>query len=83
MFSESSTLITLLSASALPLLAIVGILLRRNLFQGKMKIVILIAGFLLLVYAVFTAFIEHGEELGLSDIFVGGITALITIFILS
>jgi zinc and cadmium transporter len=83
MFSQSSTLITFLSASALPLLALLGILLRRNLFQGKMKLGILVAGFLLLTYAVFSAFVEHGEELGLSDVFVGGITALITLFILS
>jgi zinc and cadmium transporter len=83
MFSQSSTLITFLSASALPLLALLGILLRRNLFQGKMKLVLLVAGFLLLSYAVFAAFVEHGEELGLTDIFVGGITALITLFILS
>jgi zinc and cadmium transporter len=83
MLSQSSTLITFLSASALPLLALLGILLRRNLFQGKMKIAILVAGFLLLAYAIFSAFVEHGEELGLTDVFVGGITALITLFILS
>jgi zinc transporter ZupT len=48
-----------------------------------MKIAILVAGFLLLAYAIFSAFVEHGEELGLTDVFVGGITALITLFILS
>lgn len=83
MLSQSTVFITLASASALPLLAILGILLRRNLFQGKMKIAILIGGFLLLLYAVFATFVEHGEDLGLSDIFVGVITATITIFILS
>lgn len=83
MLSQSTVFITFLSAAALPLLAILGILLRRNLFQGKMKIFILIAGFLLLLYTVFATFIEHGEELGLSDIFVGAVTAIITIFILS
>lgn len=83
MLNQSSTLLTLLSAGALPLLAILGILLRRNLFQGRMKIIALGFGFLLLIYAVLSTFTEHGEELGLSDIFIGGITALITIFILS
>lgn len=83
MLSQSSILLTFLSASALPILAVLGILLRRNLFQGRMKLIILTAGFLLLIYTVFSAFVEHGEELGLSDIFVGGITALITFFILS
>jgi zinc transporter ZupT len=83
MLTEYPILLTFLSASALPLLAILGILLRRNLFQGKMKLVILIFGFTLLVYTVFATFMEHGEDLGLPDIFVGGITALITVFILS
>lgn len=83
MISQSSTFLTFLAASALPLLAVLGILLRRNLFQGRMKLVILVFGFLLLIYTVFAAFLEHGEELTLSDAFVGGITALITLFILS
>jgi len=83
MLTQSPILLTFLSASALPVLAILGILLRRNLFQGRMKLVILIFGFALLIYTVFATFIEHGEELGLSDVFVGSITALITIFILS
>lgn len=83
MLSQSSVLLTFLSASALPILAVLAILLRRNLFQGKLRLAILAAGFLLLLYTVFAAFIEHGEELGLSDIFIGGITALITLFILS
>ncbi len=83
MISESSTLLTFFAASALPLLAVLGVLLRRNLFQGKMKVALLIFGFLLLIYAVFSTFIEHGEELSWSDLFVGGTTALITLFILS
>lgn len=83
MLINSPTLLTFLSASALPLLAVLAILLRRNLFQGKMRLAILVAGFLLLLYVVVETFLEHGEELGLFDIFVGGITALITVFILS
>lgn len=83
MLTQSPVILAFLSASALPLLAILAILLRRNLFQGKLKLVILGLGFLLLLYTVFATFIEHGEDLGLSDIFIGGITALITIFILS
>lgn len=83
MLTQYPVLLTFLSASALPVLAVLGILLRRNLFQGRMKLVILVLGFMLLVYTIFATFVEHGEELGLSDVFVGGITALITIFILS
>lgn len=48
-----------------------------------MKLVALIFGLLLLIYTVFATFAEHGDELGVSDIFVGVITALITVFILS
>lgn len=80
---EHTLILTLLSASALPLLALLGILLRRNLFKGKLRIVALIGGFMLLLYTVTATFIEHGADLGLADIFVGTITAAITIFILS
>jgi hypothetical protein len=80
---DSSFLTTLLSASALPLLAVLGILLRRNLFQGKAKIVVLTAGLALLLYTVAVTFFEHGENLGFSDMFVAGITVTFTFFILS
>lgn len=83
MASEYPLLLTFLSASALPLLAILGIVLRRDLLQGRMKLVVLIAGFILLAYVVTGTIMEHGEELGLSDMFVAGLTALITFFILS
>lgn len=83
MLSIPPLVLTLLSASALPLLAVLGILLRKDLLQGKMKIAILIAGIILLAYTVTEAFIDHGEELGISDIAVAGATAAITIFILS
>lgn len=83
MIIDSSLLLAFLSASALPLLAVLGIVLRRNLLQGKMKLVVLTAGLGLLVYVVAGTFMESNEELGLADIFVAGITALITFFILS
>lgn len=72
-----------LSAAALPLLAILGVLLRRNILQGKLKVITLFVGLLLLGYTVISTFVEHGEELALSDIVVGLVTALITLFILS
>ncbi len=80
---EPSLILTFFSAAALPLLAVLGILLRRNLFQGKPKLILLALGLALLVYTVVSTFIEHGEELGVSDVFIGAITALITLFILS
>jgi zinc and cadmium transporter len=71
------------SASTLPLLAFLALLLRRNLFKGKLKIVFLIIGLSLLSFAVFDTFKEHGEDLGLADILVAIITSCITLFILS
>ncbi len=81
--AESQMLLAFISASSLPLLAIFGILLRRNFLRGKLKIVFLVFGLGLLIYTVFSTFVEHGEDLGLSDIFIGTLTAIFTIFILS
>jgi zinc and cadmium transporter len=72
-----------LSASTLPLLSVLAIILRRNLLQGKWKVYLLTFGLCLLLFAVFDTFHEHGEELSLRDGLVGGITALMTLFILS
>lgn len=83
MLSHSSLLITFLSASALPLLAMLSILLRRNIFQGRIKISVLVIGFLLLLYTIFTTLTEHGEALNLFDVTIGILTALFTFFILS
>jgi len=80
---DSSLFLTFISASALPLLALLAILLRRNLLTGKIKYVFLLLGVAALLYTVLATFKEHGSELTLQDIFVGGITALITVFILS
>lgn len=81
--SEFSLLITFLSAGTLPLLAILAVLLRRNFVQGKLKIALLGLGLALLTYTVLSEFWEHGSELGISDIFIALLTALITLFILS
>lgn len=81
--STISFILMITSASALPLLAFLALLLRRNLFKGKLKIVFLGIGLSLLSFAVFDTFKEHGEDLGLADILVAGITSFITLFILS
>lgn len=79
----SPLLLTTISALSLPLLAILALFLRRNFFKGVWRIVFLLVGLFLLAYAIFDTFHEHGGELGLGDIVVGGVTALITFFILS
>lgn len=83
MSADYPLLVTLGSASALPLLALLAILLRRNLLQGKLKLAFLVVGLGLLLYAVAATFMESGEDLGPKELFVGAITALITLFILS
>lgn len=72
-----------LSASTLPLLAFLTLLLRRGLFKGPQKIFFLILGLGLLLVAVVDTFSEHTNSLGYTDIFAGLFTALITLFILS
>lgn len=72
-----------LSSATLPLLAIFALVLRQNLFTGKLKIVLLTLGLFFLSFAVYSTLLEHNGELGIRDIIVGSITALITLFILS
>lgn len=72
-----------ISAGALPALTILALLLRRNLFKGKWKIIFLTFGLILLCFAIYGTFKEHGGGLGFSDIIAGSLTALITLFILS
>jgi zinc transporter ZupT len=79
----SPLILTTLSALSLPILAVLALFLRRNIFQGPWKIFFLSLGLILLSYAVFDTFTETGEHIGISDILVGLITALITFFILS
>jgi zinc and cadmium transporter len=76
-------ILTFLSATALPLLAVLAILLRRNLVQGKAKIALLIVGIGLLIYTVVSTFLEEGGDLGPKELFVGAVTAVCTLFILS
>ncbi len=79
----SSLILLIISTSALPLLSITAVVLRRNLLEGKWKLVFLVLGLALLMFSVISAFHDHGEELGLSDIVTGVVTALLTFLILS
>ena len=73
----------LISASSLPLLAFLTLLLRRNIVTGKTKIILLGIGTILLAVVVLQTFTEHGESVTLKDLVVSGVTGLLTIFILS
>lgn len=76
-------IIMLLSASALPLLALTALFLRRRIIQGPLKIALLILGLLLLIVVVAETLYEHTEDLSLADGILGIIAALITVFILA
>jgi zinc transporter ZupT len=73
----------LISASSLPLLAFLALLLRRNIVKGKTKIILLVLGITLLIIAVAETFTEHGESITWGDFLTSIATGLLTIFILS
>jgi zinc transporter ZupT len=80
---NSSFILMLLSASTLPLLAFLTLMLRRNLFKGNLKLIFLGLGILLLSFTVIDTFKEHSEDFGLIDVLIASVTAFITFFILS
>lgn len=80
---NTSFILMLVSASTLPLLAFLALLLRRNLFKGNLKIASLVLGLSLLCFVVFDTFRERGGDLSLLDVIVAVVTAYITLYILS
>lgn len=80
---NSTFILMILSASALPILAVIALLLRRNLFKGIWKSIFLSIGILLLSFSIYSTFKEHGSELTLIDLFISLCTAGVTFFILS
>lgn len=79
----TSFILMFLSALALPLLAFLALVLRRNLLQGKMKLALLTLGVGLLLFTVFDTFNEHGEKLTSKDILISLGAGALTLFILS
>lgn len=78
-----SFIFLLISSLSLPLLAFLALLLRRNLFTGALKKIILGIGILLLGVVVILTFKEHGESFGLYDLLISLLTAGVTLLILS
>lgn len=72
-----------LSASTLPALALLALLLRRSVFQGKTKLTLLLIGAILLLIAVTDTIHEHNGVLTWKDALVGAFTALLTVYILA
>ncbi len=83
LFLNQHVLLVLASATALPALAVIAVILRRGFFTGKWKMLFLSLGLCLLLYTIFATLEEYGDTLGWKDIVVGGITAIITMYILS
>lgn len=80
---NTSFILMIASASALPLLAFLTLILRRNFLQGKYKIPLLILGLTLLAFTVYDTLKEHGGRLSLGDIIASIVTAILTLLILS
>jgi zinc and cadmium transporter len=79
----SALILTIISACALPLLAVTAVLLRRELISGKAKFLLLGVGVLLLSYAVISDFMHHRDELGVRELIASIIVGGITLFILA
>lgn len=73
----------LISASALPLLSLVALFLRRNIVQGTLKRILLGAGIALLTITLIDTLLEHGSTITLLDGILGLGTALLTLYILA
>lgn len=71
------------SASALPLLALLALMLRVDFFKGKTKAVLLVFGVILLSFTVHETLKEHGNALTWKDALASIIGAALTLFILS
>jgi len=67
----------------LPLLAFLSVFLRRNIFKGKLKGTVLIFGLILLFYTLYHSLKEHAESVGVKEILISAIAALLTYFILA
>ncbi len=76
-------ILMILSATALPLLAFLALVLRIDVLQGKVKLLLLTCGVLLLAYTVHETIKEHGGLFTWKDMFasIGG--ASLTLLILS
>jgi zinc and cadmium transporter len=79
----STLLLATLSAFILPLLALLAILLRRELVSGKAKVILLGVGIILLGYAVLSDVLHHRNDLGLRELIISLIVGVITFFILA
>jgi zinc transporter ZupT len=80
---EYSFLLMLISASALPLLAFLALVLRVDFLKGKIKVILLFVGITLLFIAVHDTFTEHKATITVQDIIISIVTASLTLFILS
>lgn len=79
----SPLILAFISAFTLPLLAVTAVLLRKEFVQGKGKILLIIVGLLLLIYAVTDSLMEHRQEFGIRELTVSLIVGGITLFILA
>jgi zinc transporter ZupT len=79
----SPILLAFLSASALPCLAILAVLLRKNIVTGKGKFMLLFLGLVLLSYAIIINLVEHIDDFGIQELVVSLLVGAVTLFILA
>jgi zinc transporter ZupT len=81
--SATSFFLMIASASTLPLLAFLALLLRGSLFKGKVRLLLLGFGFILLGVAIIDTFKEHHEAFSRVDFMASIGAGALTLFILS
>ncbi|MEN9880869.1 MAG: hypothetical protein RLZZ308_52 [Candidatus Parcubacteria bacterium] len=79
----TSFTLMLISASALPLLAFLALILRKDILKGNTKLILLCIGAGLLGFTIIETFKEHGDELTIIDGITSVGTGFLTLFILS
>ncbi len=72
-----------LLTSLLPLASFAVVFLRRDFVKGKVKAFFLVLGFVLLSYAIYSDINKHADDIGILEVSVASISAIVTYFILS
>lgn len=80
---NTTFILLIVSASALPALAIVGVFLRQGFFKGVWRYVFMALGLLLLLASVLSTFFEHRDDFGIKELVVTIAVSGITWILLS
>ena len=70
-----------LLTSLLPLASFAVVFLRRDFVKGKVKAFFLVLGFVLLSYAIYSDINKHADDIGILEVSVASISAIVTYFL--